>query len=259
MINYKAFYENYHRRRLLPKRIITPKNFTYRHIIAALDRYCRGKTVLDFGSGVGTLSLYLASQGKQVTGVEISQKAVRIAQKSAQLFNLTGQVKFLRVDIFKTGLKQKFDFVICSEVLEHLADDGRAVEKIFQLLKPNGRVLISVPSLNAPLIKTGAIKPFDAWSGHLRRYTMNSLTLLLNQHRFQVIYSKKNEGLVRDALFVFPQIGSQIVRLANHFSLFSDLITLIDNQFLKLFGESQIIIVAKPFRKVQPPPPNLGF
>lgn len=245
MVNYKAFYENYHRRRLLPKRIITPKNFTYRHITDILDRYCTGKTVLDFGSGVGTLTLYLANQGKQITGVELSQKAVAIARKSAQLFNLTKQVKFLRVDIHKTNLKQKFDFIICSEVLEHLPNDGRALDKIHDLLKPNGRVLISVPSLNAPLIKTGTIAHFDTWSGHLRRYSVNSLTKLFTQHRFQVIFSKKNEGVIRDALFVWPKIGSQIVRLANRFALVSDLITAIDNLALKLFGESQIILVAK--------------
>ena len=245
MVNYKAFYENYHRRRLLPKRIITAKNFTYRHITAVLDRFCPGKTVLDFGSGVGTLALYLGKQGKQVTGIELSQKAVTVAQKSARLFNLTNRVKFHRLDIFKTNLKQKFDLIICSEVLEHLPDDGRAVSRIFRLLQPGGRVLISVPSANAPLIKTGAIKHFDAWSGHLRRYTAESLTRLLNQHRFQVIYSKKNEGVIRDTLFVFPKLGGQIIRLANRLALISDLITAIDNLALKLFGESQIIIVAK--------------
>jgi len=106
MVNYKAFYENYHRRRLLPKRLITPKNFTYRHIVRTLDKYCPGKTVLDFGSGVGTLALYLGKQDKQVTGIELSQKAVTVAQKSARLFNLTKNVEFHRVDIFNTNLKQ---------------------------------------------------------------------------------------------------------------------------------------------------------
>ncbi len=250
MINYKAFYEHYHRRRLLPKRIITSKNFTYRHIVAVLNRFCRGQKVLDFGSGVGTLSLYLANQGKQVTGIEISQKAVRVAQESAQKFSLTKNISFIRGDIFSTPLLGRFDFVICSEVLEHLKNDGQALDKIFSLLKPGSRVLVSVPSQNAPLIKIGAIKNFDSWSGHLRRYSLESLTSLLKQHHFQIIYSKKNEGLVRDTLFVFPKIGNQIIRLANRFGIISDLLTLIDNLFLKLLGESQIIAVAKPLGKV---------
>ncbi|MDZ4229369.1 MAG: class I SAM-dependent methyltransferase [Patescibacteria group bacterium] len=248
-MDYKAFYENYHRLRLLPKRIITQKNFTYRHIVAVLDRYCQGKTVLDFGSGVGTLALYLARQGKQVTGIEVAPKAVAVAKKSAAKFRLDNQVKFLLGDIFKSNLKQKFDFVICSEVLEHLHDDGRALDKIYSLLKPTGRLLVSVPSQNAPLIKLGAIKEFDAWSGHLRRYTLESLTALLNQHHFKVIFAKKNEGIIRDSLFVFPALGTQIIRLANRFGIISDLITIIDNLALKFFGESQLIIVAKPLRK----------
>ncbi len=250
MANYKAFYEGYHRRRLLPKRLITPKNFTYRHIIFALDRYLKGKTVLDFGSGVGSLALYLAGRGKQVTGVELSEKAVNAANRSAEKFGLTRRVKFLRRDIFKTELKQKFDLVICSEVLEHLPDDAKALNKIHSLLKPSGRILVSVPSAKAPLIKLGAIKNFDRWSGHLRRYTLESLTGLLNNRGFQVIYSKKNEGILRDSLFVFPKIGRQIVRAANRFEFVADFLTAVDDVLLKLFGESQLIIVAKPARKV---------
>lgn len=244
MLNYRAFYENYHRRRQLPKRIITPKNFTYRHILAALDRYCPGQTVLDFGSGVGSLSLYLANQGKQVTGVELSQKAIRVAKQSARLFHLTNRVNFIRADIFKIRFRQEFDLIICSEVLEHLPDDRLALTKIRRRLKPGGRLLISVPSANAPLIKTGAIAHFDAWSGHLRRYTLESLTALLLKNQFRVIFSKKNESLLRNTLFVFPGIGNQIVRLANRFGFVSDLITGIDNILLKFFGESQLIIVA---------------
>jgi 2-polyprenyl-3-methyl-5-hydroxy-6-metoxy-1,4-benzoquinol methylase len=250
MINYKDFYEHYHRKRLLPKRLITKKNFTYRHIISFLDRYLQGKKVLDFGSGVGSISLYLANQGKKVTGIEVSPKAVKMAKQSAQLFGLTNKISFLTADIFKTNLKQKFDFIICSEVLEHLHDDGKALKRLRSLLKPSGRVLISVPSAQAPLIKFGVIKHFDDWSGHLRRYTMPGLVQLLKSHGFKVIATKKSEGLFRNALFVFPRVGGQIVRVANRFAWVSDLLTFFDDFFLNHFGESQLIIVAKPSRKL---------
>lgn len=249
MVNYKTFYEGYHRRRLLPKRVITRKNFTYRHILKVIEAYIKGRTVLDFGSGVGTIALYLAKQGYQVTGVEISQKAVKIAKQSAKRFSLGKQVRFLRADIFKTKLREKFDLVICSEVLEHLPDDHAAVARVKTLLTKNGLALFSVPSINAPLIKTGSIRHFDQWSGHLRRYSLDRLTQLLFHAGFRVIFSKKNEGIIRDWLFVHPLIGNQIIRLANRFGIISDLITLIDNVTLKLLGESQIIVIAKPTRK----------
>ncbi len=227
----------------MPKRIISKKNFTYRNIVAALDKFCREKNVLDIGSGVGTLDFYLASKNHQVTALEISQKAVSVARQSQQLFGQGKKIKFIRGDFFQLKIRERFPFVICSEVLEHLSDEQQAINKIYQLIKPRGRLLITVPSQNSPLIKLGAIKKFDQVSGHLRRYTLDSLRLLLEENQFKVIYTKKTEGLVRNSLYVFRL--NLIIKLANRFSLISDLITWLDNITLKLLGESQIIVVAK--------------
>lgn len=209
-----------------------------------LDKFCVAKNVLDIGSGVGTLDFYLALQGKNIVGMEISQKAVAVAQQAQKLFALTKKIKFIRGDFFQLKTREQFPFVICSEVLEHLSDDWQAINKIYQLIKPCGRLLITVPSQNAPLIKFGAIKKFDQRSGHLRRYTLTSLTALLKAAKLKVIYTAKAEGLLRNSLFVFKP-GHQLVRLANRFAVISDLFTLLDNITLKLLGESQIIVVAK--------------
>ncbi len=104
--------------------------------------------------------------------------------------------------------------------------------------------MITVPSKNAPLIKFGAIEEFDRRSGHLRRYTLNSLRVLLEKYNFEVIYSRKTEGILRNSLYVFKPLHP-IIRIANRFGLVSDIITLLDNITLALFGESQIIIVVK--------------
>jgi hypothetical protein len=53
------------------------------------------------------------------------------------------------------------------------------------------------------------------------------------------------EGLLSDFLFSYPSFGSQIVRVANKFGFFSDFLTLLDWMFLKIFGPSQVYIVAK--------------
>jgi len=249
MHNFQTFYEGYHKNRLLPKRIIGKKDFTYRHIVGVLDKFCLAKNVLDIGSGVGTLDFYLAQKGHQVIGVEISQRAVTIARQAQQLFGLTKKIKFIRGDFFELKTREQFPFVICSEVLEHLEDDQAAVRKIYRLIKPGGQLLVTVPSQNAPLIKLGAIKKFDKVSGHLRRYTLASLTALLKEAKLKVIYSAKTEGLLRNSLFVFKS-GNQLIRLANRFAVISDLFTWLDNITLKLLGESQLIIVAKAVRKV---------
>jgi len=104
--------------------------------------------------------------------------------------------------------------------------------------------MITVPSKNAPLIKFRTIKKFDKKSGHLRRYSLNGLKYLMEKNGLKVIFSKKTEGILRNSLFVF-KFGQIIIRVANRFSLISDIITFFDNISLNLFGESQIIVVAK--------------
>lgn len=230
----------------MPKRIIAKKDFTYRHIVEILDKFCRIKNVLDIGSGVGSLDFYLAKKGHQVTGIEISQRAADVAKQSQHLLGIN-KIKFIRGDFFKIKIREQFSFIICSEVLEHLQDDQLAIKKIYTLIKPEGQLLLSVPSRNAPLIKFGVIKKFDQVSGHLRRYTLDSLKLLLEKNNFKIIYAQKTEGILRNCLFVFRL--NLIIKLANKFPLISELITYLDNLSLKLLGESQIIIVAKALGK----------
>ena len=232
----------------MPKRIISKKDFTYRHIVAVLDKFCLKKNVLDIGSGVGTLDFYLALHGKTILGIETSHKAVKIANRSLKNFNLENKIKFIQEDFFKLNLNKTFDFVICSEVLEHLQDDQAAIKKIYGLIKKNGLVMITVPSENAPLSKLGVIKKFDQISGHLRRYSLDNLILLLEKNNFKVIYTQKTEGIWRNSLYVFKL--NLIIKLANKFPFLSDLITWLDNLSLKLLGESQLIIVAKAVGKV---------
>jgi len=243
MSDFKNFYEKYHASRFLPKKIIDEKNFTYKHIISVLDKFCKDRDVLDVGSGVGTIDFYLASKGKNVTGIEISEKAIDISQKSLRVFNLKGRVKFICGDFLKLKFRRTFSFVICSEVLEHLKDDNAAIKKILNLVKKDGLVMITVPSKNAPLIKFGVIKKFDERSGHLRRYYLDDLKHLIEKNRFKVIFSKKTEGILRNSLFVF-KFGRLIIRVANRFGFISDIITFLDDISLNLFGESQIIIIA---------------
>ena len=129
-MNYKKFYEWYHRDRKLPRRIISNKNFTYRIIISVLDKYCTSKEVFDVGSGVGTLDFYLANQGKQIRGIEISDRAFKIALKYQKKFKLEQRINFIRTDFYRYKSNKTYNFVICSEVLEHLKDDKPALEKI---------------------------------------------------------------------------------------------------------------------------------
>jgi 2-polyprenyl-3-methyl-5-hydroxy-6-metoxy-1,4-benzoquinol methylase len=243
------FYEDFHGRIKFQKKVIERKNFTYRLIIDILDLYLvNSQKVLDIGCGVGTLSFYIASKGNYVKGIDISLRAIEACKITAKELGLIENTNFSVTDFSKETLEGKSDLVICSEVLEHLRDDKLAVRKVFNILKEDGKVLISVPSKNSPLFRLGLTKKFDERVGHLRRYNRDEMSCLLKKTGFEILKVKEVEGVLRNSLFVFTH-GSIFVRIANRFTIVSDILTFLDNITLKLFGESQIIVVAQKPRK----------
>jgi len=70
-----------------------------------------------------------------------------------------------------------FDFCLCSEVLEHVADDSRAVDELARVLKPGGYLLLSVPTPPAP---------HDP--AHIREgYTLEGLKDLMGRAGFEIV------------------------------------------------------------------------
>lgn len=238
-------YEEFHNNTRVQSRIIDENNFTYKHILKIINKFLRPpKKILDIGCGAGTLCLYYAKRGNQVLGIDISQKAVNSANHSAKLLGLNN-VKFEKMDFPKRTPHDKFDFIIFTEVIEHLEDDKFALRKIYLLLQKGGIVFISTPSKNAPLHRLGMAKDFDKRVGHLRRYTLGQLMSESQKCGYTILETGKTEGIVRNFLFLNPVAG-KFVRFIKFF--LSDWITNIDYLSLKLFGESNIfIILQKPY------------
>lgn len=235
-------FEQFHQSTTIQKRIINEKNFTYRHILTTINKFLISRRkILDIGCGAGTISLYLASKGHHVLGIDISQSAVNAANKSAKILRLKN-ISFERMNFPYELPTDKYDFIICSEVIEHIQDDNLALKKIFSLLKRGGVAFISTPSKNAPLHKLGLVKKFDEKVGHLRRYTLEELVEKTRACGFKILETKKIEGIVRNFLFLNP-IAGKFVKLIKFF--ISEIVTYADNISLKLFGESDIFIVIK--------------
>lgn len=236
-------YERFHRKSKSQQRIISDNNFTYINLLPPLNALLSKKisNILDIGCGSGAISLYLASKGYKVTGIDISNKAINVCIKSANNMGIKN-AKFEVLDFPKDIPRQRYDFIFCSEVIEHLADDNLALKTIFNLLNPNGILFLSTPSSNAPLHKIGYSKKFDKEVGHLRRYSINDLNQLLKVNGFRVLNTYKKESILRNFLYLNPIAGKSI-RFIKFFMV--SLITTFDNFLVTILGESQIIIVAK--------------
>lgn len=243
----KELYEKYHEDRKLQRQIISDNNFTYREIIKILKPYLgRCKSILDVGSGVGTIDFYLASKGKKITAIEISENAVNTAKVNAKLFNLDKKIKFIIGKFPNKIPNTKYDLVILSEVIEHLDDDEGAVRNIWRVLKQDGILVITTPSKNAPLYRMGLLDKFDKSVGHLRRYTINELKSLVEKNCYELISIGKHEGILRNFLFTN--------RFAGKFLRFirwgiSDIVAFMDYLTIPLFGESNIYLVAKKIKR----------
>lgn len=238
----KKVHENFHLNIKLQKDIVRPDNFTYKTIIEMLNEYFKkAKNILDIGCGVGTLDFYLASKGKCVYGVDISEKAINMAKENSKMLHLSKNIQFSVLDFPHETLNGLYDAVLISEVLEHLEDDKMGVKSIYRLLRTGAVVIASSPSNKAPLYGLGLLEDFDRRVGHVRRYGENEFRKLFEDNGFRVNRIIKTEGLLRNFLFTNDIAGNSIRFIRGPIS---SIITFFDNISLKIFGESQLILVA---------------
>jgi len=241
----KIIHEAYHSKTSKQTKTIKDDNFTYRILLTVINKNLKGKNkrILDIGCGAGTLSFYLANKGHDVLGIDISQKAISECLNSKKVLGLKN-LRFQQIDFPNNYPKEKFDEVLFTEVIEHLEDDKKALNAIYRVLRPNGLMILSTPSNKAPLYQLGLVEEFDRKVGHLRRYELNQLKNLVVDAGFKITETRKTEGLLRNFLFVNPYAG-KLVRFLNFSGFLSYFVTQLDNIALKLFGESNYIIVAK--------------
>jgi len=108
-----------------------------------------GKSVLDVGCGGGILSDSMARKGAQVTGIDLSTKALRVAQLHA-LEAGTPNVNYREVsaEALAAEMPGRFDVVTCMEMLEHVPDPASVVRACAALVKPGGWVFFSTINRN---------------------------------------------------------------------------------------------------------------
>lgn len=108
-----------------------------------------GKRVLDIGCGGGILADSMARKGADVLGVDLAEKALKVAQLHALEADTRG-VKYREVSAEALAVEQpgSFDVVTCMEMLEHVPEPGSVVQACADLVKPGGWVFFSTINRN---------------------------------------------------------------------------------------------------------------
>jgi 2-polyprenyl-6-hydroxyphenyl methylase/3-demethylubiquinone-9 3-methyltransferase len=107
-----------------------------------------GKDVLDVGCGGGILAEAMAQRGARVTGIDLAEKPLRVAQ--LHLLESGAEVRYERASAeeFAAAHPEGFDVVTCMEMLEHVPDPASAVAACARLLRPGGRAFFSTINRN---------------------------------------------------------------------------------------------------------------
>ena len=108
----------------------------------------RGKTVLDVGCGGGILAESMAQRGAQVTGIDLADMPLKVAQ--LHLLESGSQVEYRNVaaEDLARELPHHFDVVTCMELLEHVPDPASTVGACAALVRPGGQVIFSTINRN---------------------------------------------------------------------------------------------------------------
>jgi 2-polyprenyl-3-methyl-5-hydroxy-6-metoxy-1,4-benzoquinol methylase len=141
-------------------------------------RLLEGKSVIDIGCGVGSLTQFISQAGYETTALDTSQECLR-RTKMKEL-----RAEFVEGDICNSSSLGRrlgyFDSAVMSEVIEHLRDDELGLRNAFSLLKPNGVLIVTAPAF---MFLYGQ---HDRNVGHQRRYTSQSLVHKLRSAGFIV-------------------------------------------------------------------------
>ena len=107
-----------------------------------------GKVVLDVGCGGGILAESMAQRGAQVTGIDLGEKALKVAK--LHLLESGAQVDYRLVAVEELAKQQSghYDVVTCMEMLEHVPEPASVVRACAGLVKPGGDLFFSTLNRN---------------------------------------------------------------------------------------------------------------
>jgi 2-polyprenyl-6-hydroxyphenyl methylase/3-demethylubiquinone-9 3-methyltransferase len=98
--------------------------------------YLKGLNILDIGCGGGLISEPMARLGGRVTGIDASEKNIKVAKIHAKKNEL--KINYLNKSPEELENKDKFDIILNLEIVEHVDNVGLYIESCYNLLKKDG-------------------------------------------------------------------------------------------------------------------------
>lgn len=129
--------------------------------------------LIDIGAGNGMFLRFFNKKGFEVAGMELSPELCEAMRKSP----LMKGISVFPGDISKKTGSGEYDYVIASDVIEHINNEERALKNLYSFVKPGGLLIISVPAHQFLFGKR------DKLWGHYRRYDKDKLITKIEKLR----------------------------------------------------------------------------
>ena len=168
----------------------TPKVRILKNEVKKLSKHNKRKLkILDLGRNDGGISFMLAREGHIVCGVDLP-KVIKIAKKRYKHPNLT----FITADLsnefpFK---KNTFDIVVAFDIIEHIPDDVKFLQEIYDVLKSKGICILQTPNIGYFVTRLEVLLGIwrrHEYDVHYHHYTFKTIENLFRKVGFKIIKS----------------------------------------------------------------------
>ncbi|MEO0369377.1 MAG: bifunctional 2-polyprenyl-6-hydroxyphenol methylase/3-demethylubiquinol 3-O-methyltransferase UbiG [Pseudomonadota bacterium] len=175
-----------------PLHQINPLRCDYINLHTPVD----GLKVLDVGCGGGLVSEALASSGATVTGIDMGEAPLAVANLHLLESGLNVDYQRITAEELAKDNNEQFDIVTCLEMLEHVPNPGSVISACADMIKPDGTVYFSTINRNA-----------KAWLFAIvgAEYVLNLLPRGTHEYE-KLIKPSELEQYARDAGLVFEGI-----------------------------------------------------
>lgn len=212
----------------LNSRAVTDLYVQYDKMLAdtlAFRHHAKGRTCFEVGCGDGYFSAELMKRGLNVTAIEPSEKACKVA-RAAGVKVYHG---YLDDNIDKV-VHEKFDAFVCKQVMDLLKDHNALLRNLGRVLNPGAIGVIDVPSWSKTLLDK---RYYSVLPDRIGYYTAATLTKILERNNFHVleifhgaedeyvgayaIYEGEADGLMRSFKNEFTAFNTEFRNLIDQY------------------------------------------
>ncbi len=173
----------------------------------------KGKNVLDVGCGGGILSESMAEKGAKVTGIDLGEKALKVAELHSLESGIEVNYQLISVETLAEQEPESFDVITCLEMLEHVPNPASVIAACAKLVKPQGHLFFSTINRNPKAYLFAVIGA---------EYVLNLLPRGTHDYEKFIKPSELASWARAEQLFLQGQIGMSYNPITQQYSLGAD-------------------------------------